>query len=171
MEKEIAEIAKALGAIAKNLTSLAKKAVKSATPGRRPAKAKAVAPPSKRPKAERKVTVTVPDQVLKQIRKSGEKGMSIDAIQKKTGLTTQQINNALYKLTKSGAVSRTGRGVYAAADLAGQKPLPKSKPKAKAKTAAKAPKAPRKPRRIKTSEPVPQPPPAETTAQVSETTA
>lgn len=169
MEKEVAEIAKALGVIAKSLKTLAKKAVRAATPlgatkvktGRVAANAKSGDSGGKAAKtAGKRQAATVPDQVLKCIQKA-RKGVDVEGIQQKTGLNRQQVNNALYKLTKAGAIARMGRGIYTGAakqPLAPATP-PATKTKTKTKAPAKAPrktkaagkaaKAPRKPSRVK----------------------
>jgi len=168
VEKEIAEIAKALDTISSNLKSLAKKAGKSLMPAKadKPAKgtkAKPVSKPGRKsakapavPKSAGKrssakaatATATITEQVLKFLQRV-RKGISIEAIQEKANLTQQQVNNALSKLIKAGSISRIGRGVYSAAggtDVAAggkEKPKAATKPKvakAKAKPVA-APKA------------------------------
>lgn len=44
--------------------------------------------------------------------KSSRKGVAVPQIKEKTGLDDRQISNALYKLTKKGAVETKARGVY-----------------------------------------------------------
>jgi hypothetical protein len=169
VEKEIAEIAKALDTIAMNLKSLAKKAGKSLMPAKadKPAKVVKAKPVSKPGRKSAKTSATaksatgkrtaakaspatasIPEQVLKFIQRV-RKGISIEAIQEKASLTQQQVNNALSKLIKAGSISRIGRGIYSVAggtDAAGggkEKPKAAAKPKvakAKAKPVA-APKA------------------------------
>jgi predicted Rossmann fold nucleotide-binding protein DprA/Smf involved in DNA uptake len=79
-------------------------------------KKKAAAAPVKKvtqaPKAEVSTKApTVLDQVYEVISKS-RKGASIDKLKEKTGLEARQLSNALYKLTKKGAVEARTRGVY-----------------------------------------------------------
>jgi predicted Rossmann fold nucleotide-binding protein DprA/Smf involved in DNA uptake len=79
-------------------------------------KKKAVAAPVKEKKAVVKADAaakapTVLDQVYEVISKS-RKGASIDKLKEKTGLEPRQLSNALYKLTKKGAVEARTRGVY-----------------------------------------------------------
>jgi hypothetical protein len=46
--------------------------------------------------------------------KHSRKGIAVPKIKQKTGLDDRQISNALYKLTKKGAVETKTRGVYVA---------------------------------------------------------
>ena len=57
---------------------------------------------------------TVLDSVLDVIKRS-KKGVAISALKQKTSLNPRQLSNALYKLTKKGAIKAVSRGVYAKA--------------------------------------------------------
>jgi len=170
MDKFVIEIAKALEIISKSLHGLSKKvgkfsrptaakkaAIRDSKPGRGPAPKKTVAAP--------RASKTIPDQVLEAIKRA-RKGINIEGIQGKTGLSAQQVNNALAKLVKAGSVSRVGRGVYTVATGAGGtgaaakgKKAPKAAPKAKAKA-----KAPAKGPKAKAAAPVPETPKAKAKA-------
>ena len=73
-----------------------------------PARAKKAAP------AARKTAggSTVLDNVYNAIKRS-KKGVAISTLKTKTKLDPRQLSNALYKLTKKGAIKAVSRGVYA----------------------------------------------------------
>ena len=75
-----------------------------------PARAKKAAP------AARKAAggSTVLDSVYNVIKRS-KKGVAISTLKTKTKLDPRQLSNALYKLTKKGAIKAVSRGVYAKA--------------------------------------------------------
>ncbi len=75
-----------------------------------PARAKKAAP------AARKTAggSTVLDNVYNVIKRS-RKGVAISTLKTKTKLDPRQLSNALYKLTKKGAIKAVSRGVYAKA--------------------------------------------------------
>jgi len=52
--------------------------------------------------------------VVEDVIKRSRKGIAIFQIKEKTGLDDRQLSNALYKLTKKGAVEAKSRGVYVA---------------------------------------------------------
>ncbi len=57
---------------------------------------------------------TVLDSVYNVIKRS-KKGVAISTLKTKTKLDPRQLSNALYKLTKKGAIKAVSRGVYAKA--------------------------------------------------------
>ena len=118
VESLSAQLAKT--APAKKAKAAPKKAkkVKKAAPAKK-AKAKAVKKPAakrvKKVKKVKKVKVdkgaTVLSAVSSVINKS-KKGISIAQLKEKTNLNPRQLSNALYKLTKKGAIKSMSRGVY-----------------------------------------------------------
>ena len=100
---------KAAAKKAKPAKKAAKKAVKKVA--KKAAKARA----KKAPKAPAAATAadkgTVLDSVLDVIKKA-KNGASIATLKSKTKLEARQLSNALYKLTKKGAIEAKSRGVY-----------------------------------------------------------
>ena len=132
VKNQLKTIAKNLATLSKKVESLSKqlekatpakktkaapkkaKAVKKAAPARK-AKVKAKAKAKKKPVAKKKAKVdkggTVLSKVSGVINKS-KKGISIAQLKQKTKLDPRQLSNALYKLTKKGAIKSVSRGVY-----------------------------------------------------------
>lgn len=67
----------------------------------------------KTPAAKNKTAIrqTVIGSVLDVIRKS-RKGVTVDALRKKTGLNPKQLSNSLYKLSQRGKITTVERGLY-----------------------------------------------------------
>ena len=76
-----------------------------------PARAKKAAPAAAKKTAR---GGTVLDNVYDVIKRS-RKGVAISTLKQKTNLNPRQLSNALYKLTKKGAIKAVSRGVYAKA--------------------------------------------------------
>jgi predicted Rossmann fold nucleotide-binding protein DprA/Smf involved in DNA uptake len=128
VKMQLQSIAKNLAALSKKVESLSAQLAKTA-PAKKakaaPKKAKKVktvkkAAPAKKAKtakktAAKKVKVdkgaTVLNAVSGVINKS-KKGISIAQLKNKTKLNPRQLSNALYKLTKKGAIKSISRGVY-----------------------------------------------------------
>jgi hypothetical protein len=94
---------------AKAVKAKAVKRVKKAAPKRAAAKPKAAKAAVAVAAAAAKGTVL--DNVLDVIKKS-KNGANIATLKKKTNLEARQLSNALYKLTKKGAIEARSRGVY-----------------------------------------------------------
>jgi len=125
VKNQLKSIAKNLAALSKKVESLSKQLDK-ATPAKKtkaaPKKAKTVkkAAPAKKAKVKKKPVAkkvktdkgaTVLSKVSGVINKS-KKGISIAQLKQKTKLDPRQLSNALYKLTKKGAIKSVSRGVY-----------------------------------------------------------
>ncbi len=131
VKMQLKSIAKNLAALSKKVESLsgqlaktapAKKAKAAPKKAKKVKKAKTVkkAAPAKKAKAAKKTTAkkvkvdkgaTVLTAVSGVINKS-KKGISIAQLKEKTKLNPRQLSNALYKLTKKGAIKSVSRGVY-----------------------------------------------------------
>ena len=136
VKNQLKTIAKNLATLSKKVESLSKqlekatpakktkaapkkaKAVKKAAPAKKTkakVKAKVKAKAKKKPVAKKKVKVdkggTVLSNVSGVINKS-KKGISIAQLKQRTKLDPRQLSNALYKLTKNGAIKSGSRGVY-----------------------------------------------------------
>lgn len=115
VKDELKSIAKNLVALSKKVDKLSKQ-VDKAPPAKKAAPKKTKA----KPKAARKTVAkkakpakgaTVLDSVQDVIKRS-KKGISIAQLKAKTGLNPRQLSNALYKLTKKGAIKSVSRGIY-----------------------------------------------------------
>ncbi len=112
MQQEIAAIADALRTIASSLESLSKKSSRQAALETVSATEK---PKRKANKTANGKPAAILDIVLDLLRSQRKKtGISTPEIMRKTGLDNRQVSNAIYKLTKAGAVSRLDRGLYVA---------------------------------------------------------
>jgi hypothetical protein len=125
MQTQLASIVAALAKLTKQLEKLsaevtAPKTTKKVTVEKATAAPKKKAAPSskKAGKSEEKASEkaadkpqTVLQQVFDVICKS-RRGASIDKLKEKTSLDPRQLSNALYKLTKKGAVEARARGIY-----------------------------------------------------------
>jgi peptidoglycan hydrolase CwlO-like protein len=92
-------------------TAAKKVAAKKTVAKKKPAKAKVAKKkaPTKAKKAAKGATVL--DTVLSAI-KSSPSGVAISKLKVKTKLDPRQLSNALYKLSKKGAIKTKSRGVY-----------------------------------------------------------
>ena len=90
-----------------------KKTAAKKTPAKKkakqPAKKSAAKTPAKKTASSGKPTVL--DSVLDVVKRS-RKGVDIATLKKKTGLESRQLSNALYKLSKRGAIEAQSRGMY-----------------------------------------------------------
>ena len=109
--KKTESLMKAVDRIEKAETAKAKKAPPKRTP-----KAKAVKKvAAKIAPARKKVSkLTATDKVLNIINRS-KKGVSVQALMKKTGFDTKKIRNMVFRATKMGKIKSVGRGVYVGA--------------------------------------------------------
>jgi len=107
--KDLKSIAKQLGALAKKTETLAKALDKAPKPvaKKKPAKAKAM----KKKAAAKGKALTPTDQVLA-IMKRFKKGISVEALRGKSGLTEKQISNIVHRACQKGKMKRIGRGIY-----------------------------------------------------------
>ena len=112
---DLKAIAKQLGALAKKTEMLAKtldKAPKKAPKkvAKKVAKKKPAKTMKKKPVAKGKA-LTPTDQVLA-IMKRFKKGISVEALRGKSGLTEKQISNIVHRACQKGKMKRIGRGIY-----------------------------------------------------------
>lgn len=125
VQAQIVNIAAALAKLIKQLEKLSTELEVSKPAGKVPMekvkpapKKKAVLPARKTGKVEEKVSEKAPEKqqtVLQQVYEvicKSRKGASIDKLKEKTLLDPRQLSNALYKLTKKGAVEARSRGIY-----------------------------------------------------------
>jgi len=115
---QLKSIAKHLTALSKKVEKLSKQVDKGLAPKKTVSKstkakpkAKKAAPVKKAKMAKVDKGATVLNSVLDVIKKS-RKGISIAQLKEKTDLNPRQLSNALYKLTKKGAIKSMSRGVY-----------------------------------------------------------
>ena len=133
------DVKEQLKTLSKNLLSLSKqvdklskqvekpKAAKKAAPKKKVAakktaakapkavKAPKAAKTAKAPKAPKAPKAAAGDTVLAKVHeviKKAKKGATIATLKTKTGLNARQLSNALYKLSKKGAIKAVSRGVY-----------------------------------------------------------
>ena len=104
---DLKAIAKQLGALAKKTDALAKSLNKAPKPVAKKKPAKAM-----KKKAPAKGKARTPtDQVLA-IMKRFKKGISVEALRGKSGLTEKQISNIVHRACQKGKMKRIGRGIY-----------------------------------------------------------
>ena len=103
-----------LKAIAKQLSTLAKKTESLATSlgkAPKPAAKKKPARVIKKKAAAKGKALTPTDQVLA-IMKRFKKGISVDSLRGKSGFTEKQISNIVHRACQKGKMKRIGRGIY-----------------------------------------------------------
>ena len=105
--KDLKAIAKQLGALAKKTEALAKALNKAPKPVAKKKPAKAM----KKKAAAKGKALTPTDQVLA-IMKRFKKGISVEALRGKSGLTEKQISNIVHRACQKGKMKRIGRGIY-----------------------------------------------------------
>ena len=105
--KDLKAIAKQLGALAKKTETLAKALDKAPKPVAKKKPAKAM----KKKAAAKGKALTPTDQVLA-IMKRFKKGISVEALRGKSGLTEKQISNIVHRACQKGKMKRIGRGIY-----------------------------------------------------------
>ena len=115
---QLKSIAKHLGTLSKQVEKLSKQVEKGLAAKKTVSKSTKAKPKVKKAVAAKKVKkvkedkgATVLKSVLDVIKKS-RKGISIAQLKEKTDLNPRQLSNALYKLTKKGAIKSMARGVY-----------------------------------------------------------
>ena len=109
---DLKAIAKQLNALAKKTETLAKafnKAPKAAAK-KKPARAAKKKAPAKGKSA------TPTDQVLT-IMKRFKKGISVEALRRKSGFSEKQISNIVHRACQKGKMKRIGRGIYSVVGL------------------------------------------------------
>ena len=119
LKKDLQALGKGLQALAKKAEALAKqlekaqpvktKTVKKAAP----VKAKAVrkAPVKKAPVKKKAAGITDTDKVLNIIKRS-QKGVSVQALIKKTGFNAKKIANIVHRAFRETKIKRAGKGIY-----------------------------------------------------------
>ena len=108
------KIAKSLSDLAKQLQQAAKKLEKAEASGKSPAKAAARKAPAAKTQpapAGSEAGASVLETVFDVVKRS-RKGASISKLKEKTGLSSRQLSNALYKLSKRGRIETKSRGIY-----------------------------------------------------------
>jgi len=105
--KDLKAIAKQLGALAKKTETLAKALDRAPKPVAKKKPAKVM----KKKAAAKGKALTPTDQVLA-IMKRFKKGISVEALRGKSGLTEKQISNIVHRACQKGKMKRIGRGVY-----------------------------------------------------------
>jgi predicted Rossmann fold nucleotide-binding protein DprA/Smf involved in DNA uptake len=111
LTKQIEKLSTDIGVL-KPATKVPAEKAKPAPMKKGPSKAKKVG------KVEEKAAEKAPEKpqtVLQQVYDvicKSRKGASIDKLKEKTNLDPRQLSNALYKLTKKGAVEARARGIY-----------------------------------------------------------
>lgn len=120
IQNDVKAIVKALGAIAKKMENIAKqmnnhppvKAAKKAVAKKSTARKTVVKKTVAKKAAPTKQTGVI-DAVYKVV-KSSRKGVTVAQIKAKTGLSSKQVSNVCYKLTKKGTIVAKSRGLYVA---------------------------------------------------------
>ncbi len=109
--KDIKVVNKGLKALIRKTESIEKKIamIEKAPTKKRKVKVKARA--TKKAVAKKAKKISIPDNVFGVMKRS-KKSFDADMLTKKTGLKKQQVNDALFKLKKTGMVKSVGRGVY-----------------------------------------------------------
>jgi len=98
LKKDLQALSKGLQALAKKAEALAKQLEKA-----EPVKAKAV--------KKKAAGLTDTDKVLNLIKRS-PKGVSVQALIKKTGFNAKKIANIVHKAFKEAKIKRSGKGIY-----------------------------------------------------------
>lgn len=119
-KKQLDSIAAALVKLAKQIETLAGEAettkpVKKAETKKAAAAPKKTAPTKEKAAKPKEKTAVKPSTVLEQVLDvivKSRKGASIEKLKEKTSLQARQLSNALYKLTKKGAIEARARGIY-----------------------------------------------------------
>jgi hypothetical protein len=106
--QDLKTIAKQLGALAKKTENMAKAYEKTSKPAAPKKQAARVVKKKAAPKGK---TLTPTDQVLT-IMKRFKKGITVEALRGKSGLTEKQISNIVHRACKKGKMKRVGRGIY-----------------------------------------------------------
>ena len=104
LKKDLQALSKGLQALAKKAEALAKQLEKA-----EPAKAKVV---KKAPVKKKAAGLTDTDKVLNIVKRS-QKGVSVQALIKKTGFNAKKIANIVHKAFKEAKIKRAGKGIYA----------------------------------------------------------
>jgi pantothenate kinase len=104
---DLKSIARQLNTLAKKTESLAKSFQKTAkaAPKKKPARV------AKKKAAAKGRAATPTDQVLT-IMKRFKKGITVEALRGKSGLTEKQISNIVHRACQKGKMKRIGRGMY-----------------------------------------------------------
>lgn len=128
IKAQLKTLSKSLAAISKKVEKITDQvdklqAPKKAAPAKK-AVAKKKAAPAKKTVAKKKVAkkavtkkaapakqVTMLDAVFGAIKRT-KKGVTVAQLREKTKLDSRQLSNALYKLTKKGAIQTKSRGLY-----------------------------------------------------------
>ena len=114
LKKDLQALGKGLQALAKKTEALAKQLEKSdpvkakAVRKAEPVKAKAV---RKAPVKKKAADITDTDKVLNIIKRS-QKGVSVQALIKKTGFNAKKIANIVHRAFRETKIKRAGKGIY-----------------------------------------------------------
>jgi predicted Rossmann fold nucleotide-binding protein DprA/Smf involved in DNA uptake len=111
LSKSLATISKQVEKITNQVDKL--QAPKKAAPAKKAVAKKKAAPVKKAvaKKAASAKQVTMLDAVFDVIKRT-KKGVTVTQLREKTKLDSRQLSNALYKLTKKGAIQTKSRGLY-----------------------------------------------------------
>ena len=104
LKKDLQALSKGLQALAKKAEALTRQLEKT-----EPVKAKAA---KKAPVKKKAAGLTDTDKVLNIIKRS-QKGVSVQALIKKTGFNAKKIANIVHKAFKEAKIKRAGKGIYA----------------------------------------------------------
>jgi len=121
IKAQLKTLSKSLAAISKQVEKITNQvdkltAPKKAVPAKKTVAKKKVAKKKVAKKAAAKKTapakqVTMLDAVFDVIKRT-KKGVTVAQLREKTKLDSRQLSNALYKLTKKGAIQTKSRGLY-----------------------------------------------------------
>jgi len=114
--KDLKTVARQLNTLAKKTEIMAQafeKTSAAAAPKKKAAAApkKKAVPAAKKKPAPKGKALTPTDQVLT-IMKRFKKGITVEALRGKSGLTEKQISNIVHRACKKGKMKREGRGIY-----------------------------------------------------------
>lgn len=115
LKQQLKSVSKSLATLSEKVDKITQEIEKLAAP-KKTAAIKKPAAPAKKAKAPATKTApekpkTVLESVYETIRRS-RNGASIAKLKEKTGLTSRQLSNALYKLSKKGTILSKSRGVH-----------------------------------------------------------
>ncbi len=111
LQNQLRSIAAALAEMEKKFKAVSQKLKKVKTTGTQTQKPKAVKAKSVRKTSAEKAATPVLESVYALIRKS-RKGLTVSQLSEAAGLTSKQVSNSLYKLTKQGKIQSKSRGLY-----------------------------------------------------------
>jgi predicted Rossmann fold nucleotide-binding protein DprA/Smf involved in DNA uptake len=113
LKDQLKTVAKSLATLSKQVEKISKQ-IDNLQPVKTTSTKKAAPAPKKKMVVKKKIVAKKPpvlETVLKVVKRS-KKGITIASLKEKTGLDSRQISNALYKLSKKGAIETKARGLY-----------------------------------------------------------